>query len=149
LESIILLVLFGIASSVIQTVMKNSKQQKQALEGTHPVKPGVQPIKVQPTRVQPTRVQPTRVQPKKVQQTKAQPTYEARNDIYIGKDLEMSQEGRPTEVIESLVVPNQKEEPSSTPRFKWMEDISNEDLQRSIIMAEVLGKPKALRKVTR
>lgn len=119
MESIVLLVLFGIVSSVFQAVVKNSKQQKQKAVRTARAMPKIEPVN------------------------------ETKSNIYVGKELEMFQEGKPYDVIESLVVPDQKEVPISTPRFTWMDDITFDDLQRSIIMAEVLGKPKALKKAGR
>lgn len=119
MESIVLLVLFGIASSIFQAFVKSNKQQKQKAVRTERVMPKAEPIK------------------------------EVKRNVYVEKDLEMYPERKQVEVIKNIVVPEQKEEPSSSPRFTWMDDITFDDLERSIVMAEVLGKPKALRKAER
>ena len=119
MESIILLVLFGIVSSVFQAVIKSSKQQKRAEANAQGIRP------------------------------KVRPTYEAASKSYISMEPKIVQDEKPIEVFENVVIQDQVAAPSTTPRFMWMDDITFDDLQRSIIMAEVLGKPKALRKTTR
>lgn len=119
MESIILLVLFGIVSSVFQAIKKSNNQQKRVEADAQRIKPKVQPI------------------------------YEANSKSYINIEPELYQEGKPIEVIQKIVVQAEEEVPSSTPRFIWMDDITFDDLQRSIIMAEVLGKPKALKRAIR
>ena len=119
MESIILLVLFGIASSVIQAVVKNSKQKIPMKTDINGVKP------------------------------KVQPKNEAINKFSIGIEPNIYQEETRTEVYGNAVMQAQEEEPASAPRLVWMENITFDELQRSIIMAEVLGKPKALRKAIR
>ena len=136
MESIILLILFGIASSVFQAAVKNNKQ-KQAAAGTRPMAS---------TRAMAGNKTMTGTQ---IVKPKEQMPNETKSNMYVGKDLEMYQEGRSTEVLEHVVVPNIKEVPSSTTSFPWMDDITIDDLQKSIIMSEVLGKPRALKKFIR
>lgn len=119
MESIILLVLFGIVSSVIQAVIKSSKQQKQVEADAQGIKQKVQPI------------------------------YEAINKSYINMEPEVYQEGTPIEAFVNLAILDKEEVSASSPSLSWTENITFDELQRSIIMAEVLGKPKALRKAIR
>lgn len=123
MESIILLVLFGIVSSVIQAVIKNSKQQMKVEAHVQGIKTTVQPI--------------------------TQPTKEVISKSYISMEPIMYKEASQVETKEKVAMQNLKEEPASAQNFIWMDDINYDVLQRSIIMAEVLGKPKALRKAIR
>jgi hypothetical protein len=119
LESIILLVLFGIVSSVIQSVIKNSKRQQQMNADVQGVKPKVEPI------------------------------YEAVSKSPISMEPTMVREEIRTEAFENLAVFDMGEVPDSESSSVSTGNITFNELQRSIVMAEVLGKPKALRKATR
>ncbi|MDF2591280.1 MAG: hypothetical protein K0S75_746 [Clostridia bacterium] len=136
MEKIILLVLFGIASSVFQAVVKNNKQ-KQTAASTEPMA-GTKPLVGTKSMVGVQRIK-----------SKVQTPNETKSNIDAGKDLDMYQERSSAEVPNHVVVPNIKEVPSSTSSFPWADDITIEDLQKSIIMAEILGKPKALKNSTR
>lgn len=119
MESIILLVLFGIVSSVIQAAVKNSKQQNAMKTNMNGVKPIVQP------------------------------TNEAINKYNIGMEPEIVQEETRTEVLKPYSILKEEAVSASETNFNWTENITFDELQRSIVMAEVLGKPKALRKAIR
>jgi Na+-translocating ferredoxin:NAD+ oxidoreductase RnfG subunit len=119
LESIIIFALFAIASSVIQAVIKNSKQQNQSAKATQSVKP------------------------------KVKTTIKAMNNANISMKQEVYQEGTQTEGLGPVEIQYPIEKPSNTTSSTPMESITSDELQRSIIMAEVLGKPRALKKAIR
>ena len=115
MESIILLILFAVVSSVIQAVIKNSKLQNQMEANAQSIKP------------------------------KVQPNNEAVSKSYVSMEPEIYQEGASSYTFENLVKLDKIEEPVIAPNLSWSENITFDDLQRSIIMAEVLGKPKSLK----
>jgi uncharacterized membrane protein len=119
LESIILLVLFGIVSSAIQSVIKNNKRQQQMNADVQGVKPKVEPI------------------------------YEAVSKSHISMEPTMVREEIRAEAFENLAVFDIEEVQGSASSSVLTGNITFNELQRSIIMAEVLGKPKALRKAIR
>jgi hypothetical protein len=127
LESIILLVLFGIVSSVFQSIVKNNKQ-KQMKTDAQRIKPKLQPTNETRSRTNETMSRSYNMEPIIVQE---EPRVE------------------PIETIEPLTVHNRQVVSDSESNLILTEDITYDDLQRSIIMAEVLGKPKALRRAIR
>jgi hypothetical protein len=127
LESIILLVLFGIVSSVFQSIVKNNKQ-KQMKTDAQRIKPKLQPTNETRSRTNETMSRSYNMEPIIVQE---EPRVE------------------PIETIEPLTVHNRQVVSDSESNLILTEDITYDDLQRSIIMAEVLGKPKALKKAER
>jgi hypothetical protein len=142
LESIILFVLFGVASTVIQAVIKNSKQQ-QSTADTKTVKPNIQPtIKT---------IYKSNVTGKgEVMNRSKEPVQKPKmQELNISIKPEMHKEEKLAEVSEDIVFAEEIEEASNESKYILPEDISFDELQRSIIMAEVLGKPKALRKTIR
>lgn len=143
MESIIIFAIIAIISSAIQSAVKNGKQQKQAAPGyqadrtrpPQPVRPAVKPS----TAAGSTN---TRQSSKPAQKPKTEAkTAKKAADTYA--------EGVQTEGMRDSVPVQQsvEAEPVSGPGF--LQDIGFEELQKSIIMAEVLGKPKALRKTVR
>lgn len=118
MESIIFLVLFGIVSSVIQSVVKNNKQQ-QLKADAQGIKPKITPI------------------------------YEAVSKSHISMEPEIQQEVKRYDAYENLSMLDKEEVSASVPNLILAENITFNELQRSIIMAEVLGKPKALRQAIR
>jgi hypothetical protein len=127
LESIILLVLFGIVSTVFQSIVKNNKQ-KQVKTDAQRIKPKLQPTNETRSRINETMSRSYNMEPIIVQE---EPRVE------------------PIETIEPLTVHNRQVVSDSESNLILTEDITYDDLQRSIIMAEVLGKPKALRRAIR
>ena len=120
MESIVLLVLFGIVSSVIQAVIKNTKQQqKQIIANVNGVKLNVKPKN------------------------------EEINKYDMGIEPTMVQAETRIEAVQTFKALEKEEMSASAPSFSWTENITFDELQRSIVMAEVLGKPKALRKAIR
>lgn len=119
MESIIFLVLFGIVSSVIQSVIKNNKRQQQLNADVQGIKPKIAPI------------------------------YEAVSKSHTSMEPEIRQEVTRYDAYENLSMLDKEEASASAPNLILAENITFNELQRSIIMAEVLGKPKALRKAIR
>ena len=78
-----------------------------------------------------------------------QPTNEAINKYDIGMEPKIVQEETRTEAIEYIAMQDQEEVSASASSLILTENITFDELQRSIVMAEVLGKPKALRKAIR
>jgi hypothetical protein len=127
LESIILLVLFGIVSTVFQSIVKNNKQ-KQVKTDAQRIKPKLQPTNETRSRTNETMSRSYNMEPIIIQE---EPRVE------------------PIEIIEPLTMHSRQVMSDSDSNLILTEDITYDDLQRSIIMAEVLGKPKALRRAIR
>lgn len=116
MESIILIILFGLASTIFQTVNNRSKREKMP-EKKPAVKKVSRPI-----------------------EKKEAPHMFMEPDAY---DIE----GEQTETLRTrnMEEPKDQYEVVEEDSGLWS-NITMEELQRSIIMAEVLGKPKALRR---
>jgi hypothetical protein len=127
LESIILLVLFGIVSTVFQSIVKNNKQ-KQVKTDAQRIKPKLQPTNETRSRTNETMSRSYNMEPIIIQE---EPRVE------------------PIEIIAPLTMHSRQVMSDSDSNLILTEDITYDDLQRSIIMAEVLGKPKALRRAIR
>jgi hypothetical protein len=142
LESLILFIIFGAVSTVIQTAIKNNKQKQSTMEA-QAVKPNIQPTVKTIYKSNVTGKNEVINRTKEpVQKTKIQVP-----DTSIKP--EMHKEEKLAEVSADIVLEEGIEETSNESRYILPEDITFDELQRSIIMAEVLGKPKALRKTIR
>ena len=118
METIILMVLLAVASSIFQSAVQKNKRQKDIIQNSAPIResrPKVSNMKVSNMKVEPEAVE---------------------------GDLQ-------TNVINNLAIPQQKDESTSVEYTGLLQEITINDLQRSIIMSEVLGKPKALRRTSR
>jgi len=139
-------VLIAIASSIFQSIAQNNKKQKQ-----NQPKPVVQynkPVMQQPQAVKqakpPVQNKPKAAAPKKT----VKPSTEGVGEeaAFRGSMNSYSSEGMQTEAAgnqRSMDVPKVTTDHGLQPLITF------DDLQRSIVMAEVLGKPKALRRGTR
>jgi hypothetical protein len=143
LESIIIFVLIAIASSVFQSFTKQAKQQyKQATPQAKNEAPKMQPT-IKP--IYQTKVHSNEygrdpaamvVKPKvQVSKPSVEPTLQS-------VSLQPS-------VLVNSAAPDMKAEQTDTAGASILEHISLSDMQRSIVMAEVLGKPAALRNIRR
>lgn len=143
MEQIILLALFGIVSSVIQAVIKKNNQQKQPTMNTHDVKPKIQ------TTYKTINIPNTSGIGEILKKSTA-PVQNSRLEIpNINMEPEIFKKETPSEVLTDRVITELKDETVSSSGYILSEDITFSELQRSIIMAEVLGKPKALKKAIR
>ena len=113
METIILMVLLVVASSIFQAAVQKNKRQKDIIQNSTPV------------HVSRPQASITRIEP----------------ETFI-EDLQ-------TKVIDNIAIPEQNNEPESAEYPGLHQEITINDLQRSIIMSEVLGKPKALRRTSR
>lgn len=139
MESLILFVLIGVGSVVYEAIKQGNARQKQESAAPKDNSPSMPPT------VAPHRSPGSQSVKSNVMQPKVTPVRKNVAEIIESID----QEGVQTEGA----IVSQKVQPASVGRESVKEagfiDIGIEDLQRSIIMAEVLGKPKALRKNTR
>lgn len=143
MESIVVFVLFAIISSVFQAVVKNGKQQKQPTANAQEIKP-----KEQMTYKTLNNVNVTGMN--EVIKKSAVPV--RRSDTVASNiDLEPEKLSEGKQIIGSgtVVMPVQKDEIASTEASAFAEHVTYNELQRSIVMAEVLGKPRAYKKAIR
>lgn|GEM_PF-6910754 len=142
MESIIIMVLLAVASSVFQSVMQRNKQQAKEPDKTAPpVKPTIQPaVKLEKAKTFPkmeTAKSLAQTPKAKVQPAKA------------GWESEGLMEGVQTEALDDIVILEQLNASARAEESSFIQNLTLDDLQKSIIMAEVLGKPKALKRNTR
>lgn len=143
MESIVIFVLFAVISSVIQAVVKNSNQQKQPAANAQEVKPKEQMIykTINKTKVPSM----NEVIVKSVAPVRKSDTVTSNIDM----ESERLSEGKQITGSGAIVIPAQKEEIASSDGSAFAENLTYDELQRSIIMAEILGKPRALKKAIR
>lgn len=139
MEAIILFVLFSVGSLILQAVKQNGNRQNQPASPAKPIKPTMQP-NVAPHR------SPGNQNTNKVQSNKPQP-----NTGSVTKPVQevfksLDPEGVQTEGPISSTPKQSKKIDVEPVKESSIMDMDYDDLQRSIIMSEVLGKPKALRK---
>lgn len=143
MESIIIFVLIAIASTVFQAIGQKAKQQKRTTTNNQASKPYVFPtakaINKSDSSCSGTVIQNT------VPPILKTPFHISRMNM----ESESLMERIKTKTIEDVVIKEQYEEPASVASSTFLDSINFDELQRSIVMAEVLGKPKALRKASR
>ncbi|MDF2891992.1 MAG: hypothetical protein K0R80_2359 [Clostridia bacterium] len=143
MEAIILMVLFAVASSVFQSVAKNSKQQKEQMEDAQVVKPKVQQTAKAMNKPNASGgVTSMKKSAAPVQKSKSQGSI-------MQREPETFMEGSRSEALEATEAMSFRSEAATVEYSGLLQEITINDLQKSIIMAEVLGKPKALRKTSR
>ncbi len=137
---IIVLVLISIVSSVFQAL--NQDKKKQAKE----IKPLMAPSASKNINPPAMRVIKPESQnrPQKKQAVKIARDVSTEAPIVNSFDLTASPEGIQTEGLSSMMEKTLPEKPSDIEE-PIAGDIGLDDLQRSIIMAEILGKPRALK----
>lgn len=143
MELIIILVLISIASSVFQAI--NQEKGKAAKGAKPPLKAPVSPNINSPVI---TVVKPNQPRPQKRQVVKPVAENQAEAPAMSAFDYISSSEGVQREGSAS-VLPKLQTEINAEEENSILGDIGLNDLQKSIIMAEVLGKPKALKGFTR
>lgn len=135
MESIVIMVIIGIVSAIFQNMNKESKEQKKAAEGPKPSIKKVQPaVKVNKNVNKP------------VQQEKKKPA-DVVTDPF--EDLEINSfisgghmQQKP---VENSIAFEDSGEASSSFDNNLLQNITFDDIQKSVVMAEILGKPKAYR----
>lgn len=139
MSSIFIFILFVVISILFEGIKQSGNKQKQPAMAPRPNKPAMQPT-VAPHR-SPGNQTINRMQEKRVETQKnaiPKPVAEILDN--------MDPEGIQTEgpIGEPLLKSDKpEEEPAKEQSFL---DIDINDLQRSVVMTEILGKPKALRK---
>ena len=142
MESIILMVLLAVASSIFQSVMQRNKQAKEPDKNVPPVKPKIQPtIKTEKPKAL-NKTESSKKSAVQIPRVKLEPSKE-------NWETAALMEGMQTEALDDIEIPEQKNTSENREGTGFIQDFSLNDLQRSIIMAEVLGKPKALKRNSR
>jgi Ca2+-dependent lipid-binding protein len=137
------MVLFAVASSVFQSVAKNNKQQKEQMQDVHTIKPKVQQtVKTMNKPNTSGSVASSKKSAAPVQKSKPQ----ASN---MQMESETFMEGSRSQALDNTGILPHGSEAATVEYPGLLQEITINDLQKSIIMAEVLGKPKALRKTAR
>ena len=142
MEAIIFIVLLTVASSMFQSWNRKDKEQKRPATVTQGVKPIVQPKVKANGKTSHTDLCENF---KKSEAPIQKPRIQVPNIIVEPEKFEEEME---TDYCEDAMMLEQNEGTCTT-SFDLENDIGFDELQRSIIMAEVLGKPKALKKVVR
>jgi hypothetical protein len=143
LESIIIFALIAVVSSVLKAVAKNGVPQKKSEEGTISVEPRVQSTVKARNKTKSFNINETVKMPgTPVQKTKIKTS-----------NMEMEPELFNEEILiegsKATLTPIQSEVIGDAAIYTIQSDITFDELQRSVIMAEVLGKPRALKKTIR
>jgi Ca2+-dependent lipid-binding protein len=137
------MVLFAVASSVFQSVAKSNKQQKEQMQDAQTIKPKVQQtVKTINKPNTSGSVAGSKKSAAPIQKLKPQ----ASN---MQMESETFMEGSRSQALGDTEILTPRSEAATVEYSGLMQEITINDLQRSIIMAEVLGKPKALRKTSR
>lgn len=140
MESIVIMVLLAIASSVFQAVFKGNKQSKEQVKPVPTVKP-----KLQPTVK--TTVKPNNIGiPETMKKNTESPPKPKTQTVMPMQEWEESTEGVQTEALDDIVIEELKWQSESIENEGFFQEFTINDLQKSIVMAEVLGKPKALKR---
>lgn len=143
MESIIVMILLGIASTVFQSVIKNKNEKNEKAKKVEFAYPKAQPMVKVANKIN---TAGDGISKKKITIPSQKLEKESSN---MSKESGTLNEGVQTEALEDIEIPEQKSEPAITEYPGLLHDITIDELQRSIIMAEVLGKPKALRRISR
>ena len=143
MESIIIIALIFVATSVIKAVSMNGIPQKKSSADTLCVEPRVQ------STVKATNKSNNFDISEIIKMSVAPVHKQKMKTSNICMEPKLYKEETQIEVSECMVTPEQSEVTADIESFILPEDITFDELRRSIIMAEVLGKPRALKKTIR
>lgn len=135
MESIILFALIAIGSTVFKAIKQDAEKQRKAQMAPKPSIPNMQPeanINIKQSNPNIDMVKKTRIQSSVIQA-------DASNNNMYGEGIQIK-------VKEDYALQKSSNRAEETINNDGMTFVNFSELQRSIIMAEVLGKPKAFKK---